>query len=305
MSEITPRQSLVVKLLTIICFSSVSLISQVTAHEHLSSQADKTKSSRTLAHYLGNEGVMVSGDKVKVLFDPFFHNHYDSFTLVPETIRQRIFSNQAPYNDIDAIFVSHIHGDHFDAGDTVKYLLNHKKVRLFVPAQGIDKLEAIEGFSQVSTQIEAVELNYNDKPVKIDMKEFQVEAVFIPHSGWPNTKDVQNIVYRVKANNEFTVMHFGDADSNPDFYTRYSGYWQSEKTQLSFIPFWLGLKAEGKKVINEIINTDKSIGVHVPAKGHPALPDSGLDYFSKPGETREVTVGKEQAGEKGRAISDR
>ena len=46
-----------------------------------------------------------------------------------------------------------------------------------------------------------------------------VEAVRIPHSGWPDHRaDVENIVFRVTLDKETTVMHFGDADV--DLFTR-------------------------------------------------------------------------------------
>ena len=35
------------------------------------------------ATYLGNEAVMVSLDDTKIIFDPFFHNNFGVYQLVP------------------------------------------------------------------------------------------------------------------------------------------------------------------------------------------------------------------------------
>ncbi|MCW8878965.1 MAG: MBL fold metallo-hydrolase [Kangiellaceae bacterium] len=238
------------------------------------------------AIYLGNEGVLVVGKETKIFFDPFFHNHYGSYTLVPEKMRNNIFSGTEPFNDIDAIFVSHIHGDHFDAKDTVKYSKLFPKTRLFVPSQAIQTLREINGFENVSSQVIPIKLQFGDQPVEFKFDAFGVEAVFIPHAGWPRTKDVQNIVYRVSAKQSFTVAHFGDADSNPEFYMTHKQHWQKIATDLAFVPFWLGLSDQGISVISEIINSKKNIGVHVPTKVPQTLEKSSLDYFAKPGESR-------------------
>lgn len=108
----------------------------------LGSFCDETRSHEftSQATYLGNEGVMVNNEGVKILFDPFFHNSYGHYTLVPDQIRKAIFANEAPYNDIKALFISHAHEDHFDKNDVLAYLLANKKVKLVAPGQAVNML---------------------------------------------------------------------------------------------------------------------------------------------------------------------
>ena len=70
--------------------------------------------------YLGNEAVMIESGSHKILFDPFFHNDYNTYQLVPEAIRNAIFNGEKPYDAIDIVFISHAHEDHFSAKDMLK-----------------------------------------------------------------------------------------------------------------------------------------------------------------------------------------
>ncbi len=63
---------------------------------------------------------MVEDGGTKILFDPFFHNNYVHYTLVPEPMRQSIFNNEPPFDDISAVFISHADEDHFDSNDVLK-----------------------------------------------------------------------------------------------------------------------------------------------------------------------------------------
>ncbi len=65
------------------------------------------------AHYLANAGVMIARGETKILFDPFFRNDYGQYDLVPEEMEAALFAGTLPWDGIDAIFISHHHGDHY------------------------------------------------------------------------------------------------------------------------------------------------------------------------------------------------
>ena len=240
-------------------------------------------------HFLGNAGVMIVGKSNKVLFDPFFHNHYGQYTLVPETIRQKIFNSEAPYNDIDAIFISHIHDDHFDAKDLTRYLNLNPSAKLYVPAEARRQLDKQKNYAKVDSRITYVDINLGQEAVTFLTPSLTVDAVFIPHAGWPKMS-VQNIVFRVASHNDFTVMHLGDVGSKNVYFETHTVHWQKRKTHLALVPFWLGLSQPGYRIIDQLINADNALGVHVPEAGHPALGESGLDHFIKPGDSRFIVT---------------
>src|SRR5688500_3375071 len=87
---------------------------------------------RAEAKYLGNEGVLVARGDTKVLFDAFYAESFDGrYTLVPTPLEQAMMAGQAPFDGVDAIFISHIHPDHFNSRKTIAYMRAHPDVQLY------------------------------------------------------------------------------------------------------------------------------------------------------------------------------
>ncbi|MDT0596374.1 MBL fold metallo-hydrolase [Glaciecola petra] len=254
------------------------------------------KAHEPSATYLANESVLVTNGNSKVLFDPFFHNNYGQYQLVPAETLKKVFAGQAPFDDIDAIVISHAHGDHFAADEVLRYLSLYPKTKLVAPQQAIDELRALTGADKVSSQLYEVKLAFNQAPQQIELGEMVFEGVRIPHAGWPGRADIENIVFRVtlsnteadKKNENITVMHMGDADANDDHYLPFKAHWQSRETDLAFPPYWFFYQLEGNYILDELINAKQHVGVHVPMQVPKRLKETGKDYFSKSGEQRTI-----------------
>ncbi|WP_412972141.1 MBL fold metallo-hydrolase [Glaciecola sp. MF2-115] len=262
------------------------------AHNYKEPLQQKTPATAT---YLANEGILISTDKVKVLFDPFFHNDYNIYQLVPDETLKAIMNNETPYNDISAIFVSHAHGDHFAEQDMLDYMLKHSAVELVAPAQAITEMQELSGFEKVKSRITKIELAYEEAPISFSVNDIKVDAVRIPHAGWPGRADVSNIVYRVRLphemdgnKDELTFIHMGDADPNDKHFRPLRTFWEAQKTTVAFPPYWFFLTNTGNYILDYRINAEKSVGVHVPKQVPVPLLQSGKPYFSKPGEVMEI-----------------
>ncbi|MDO6447242.1 MBL fold metallo-hydrolase [Colwellia sp. 1_MG-2023] len=249
--------------------------------------------------YLGNEALFIHVANSKLLFDPFFHDNIQIYRLVPETIKTNIFNGKAPFNDIDLILISHAHRDHFAVDEVVNYLLRFEKTKLVAPQQAIDKINAHlnklnKPFAQ--ERLIPVKLNFGDQPWQLAIGNFIIDAVRIPHAGWPSRADVENMVFRVtlnhastgSANTSATVMHMGDADPDDAHFLPYKRFWQQKKTDVNFPPYWFLFSAEGRDILDSIIGAKANIGVHVPMEVPKQLQKSGRDYFSTPGEIKSL-----------------
>ena len=137
--------------------------------------------------YLANEGVAVFHEETTLLFDPLFRTDYGIYTLVPEKVREAMFSGSAPFEKITAVFVSHYHDDHFDPGDMLTLLRNHAQTRLYAPRQAIDAMRTVAATSDkaVFDRTVAIDLAYKDEPQSFRHAGILVEAFFVPHAGWP------------------------------------------------------------------------------------------------------------------------
>lgn len=257
--------------------------------QHFSSQSAILPDEVT---YLGNEGLMVRSGKHKLLFDPFFHNAFGSLQLVPEPIVKAIMAGQSPYDEIEAIFVSHAHEDHFSALDIKNFLHTHAKTKLIAPKQAVDELMKLPDTGGLMSQVIAVDLSYGVAPWQLTMGDLWIEAVRIPHIGWPRSEraKVENLVFRISIGSKITLMHLGDADPNLIHFIPFTAHWQKQLTNTAFPPFWFFLSANGNQILDHQINATQAIGIHVPVDVPTELRSSGKIYFSQPAEHRSLRI---------------
>jgi L-ascorbate metabolism protein UlaG (beta-lactamase superfamily) len=242
--------------------------------------------------YLGNTGLMVGHQQTQVLFDPFFHQHFDQYQLVPDDIRKALFSGSGPYAGIEVILISHAHGDHFDAGDLLLYLTTFPETQLVAPAQAIHALETSDGYAGIKAQVHAIELAYGDQPVSLQLGQVSIDAVRIPHAGWPGRAHVSNLVYRVSLNDVVTVMHMGDADPDDEHFKPLAKHWRAKWTDQAYPPYWFMLSPDGRQILEHRIQAHSAIGVHVPVEVPASLQQSGAEYFHQPGNSQVVPTGQ-------------
>jgi L-ascorbate metabolism protein UlaG (beta-lactamase superfamily) len=243
------------------------------------------------ATYVANEAVLITAGDKKVLFDPFFHQAFGTYQLVPKETKQAIFAGQAPFDGITVIVISHAHADHFAADEVLTYLQKYPSTQLVAPEQAVTELMALAGAKQIQPQVTSVKLAFKQTPKTFAVAGLTFDAVRIPHAGWPGRAEVENLVFRVTVDHEnspITLMHMGDADPDDQHYLPFKQHWQSRLTDTAFPPYWFYLSAEGRDILKDILNIKESVGIHVPLEVPNTLKNSGEDYFSKPGESRTI-----------------
>lgn len=249
------------------------------------------------AHYIANMGAMIERGGTRVLFDPLFKNDFDTYDPVPAEVEAALLAGTPPWDDIDAVFVSHYHGDHFDPATLLALLRAQSAVELFAPEQAAAAIrELVDGQDPVLERINGLALANSEAATDIKLGSLLIEAVRIPHGGWPNRHShVENLVFRVTLDSETTVMHLGDADTGEEHFVATSSYWQERHTHFAMPPYWFFLNDEGRQIIDERIAADHTVGMHVPTE----VPDDpedrpdelkDVDLFTKPGEVRSISV---------------
>jgi L-ascorbate metabolism protein UlaG (beta-lactamase superfamily) len=246
--------------------------------------------------YLANEGVMVRHAETSILFDPLFNNSFGQYQLVPGDMRAAIMAGKAPYDNVDAVFISHYHDDHFSAADVLQLMKAQTGIHLYAPAQAVVAMREIAADSdeQLFERVTGLDLAYGDSPVSIRTENLTIDAAYVPHSGWPTARtDVQNIVFRVALDGSSTVMHMGDADARVVHFAADEEYWEEEQVDLALPPYWFFGSDDGREILESRINIRHSIGIHVPDKySNPENVPAGLsnyDIFTRPGEGRRFT----------------
>lgn len=265
-----------------VLFIALTLLTSAQAHDD------------AVAHYLANEGLMVAHGDTKILFDPLFRESYGQYRLVPDAMRAALFEGSAPWDGIDAVFISHYHDDHFAPDEMLILMRQQPQLLLFAPRQAVAAMRKFDDDESLFERVTAVNLAYRDAPVSYTRPGLLIEAVRIPHSGWPDRRtDVENIAWRVTLDDGPTVLHLGDADTRDAHFANDPEYWRQRYPDMAFPPYWFFLSNSGKDVLTTRIRAGHAVGVHVPVsvpqqenKRDPAL--QGVDLFTTPGETRMI-----------------
>ena len=243
------------------------------------------------AKYLGNEGVLVSSGKTKILFDAFYAESFaGQYTLVPSALEAAMMEGKAPFDGVDAIFISHIHPDHFSSRKTIAYLRAHPNVRLYAGIDVVGAIRAADASSDpLMKRVMPIHVSAGETPATFSVEGLEIEAFAIPHSG---EGPVPHYAFRVSLDRLATVMHLGDADADERHYVPYQADFDRKRTNVAFAPAWMLTDASGRKVLEQRIRAAKVVGIHVEtaARKNPdqARKDANGDLFLEPGETRPI-----------------
>ena len=245
----------------------------------------------TNAQYIANEAVLVTHGETKIMFDPL---PLSGFGVYPETSAEdvaKMMKGEGEYEGVTAVFISHAHRDHFSAIAMISYLTANPEVRLVAPQQALDMMEADANWdASLQARMTILDMEAGDTAEAITIGEITAAAVRIPHAGWPAPAraSIQNMVYRVTLGDGATVIHMGDADPRRQHFIPHKDHWAEQRTDTAFPPYWFLTSLQGRNILEDDMNVEKSIGIHVPLKIPADLKESGQDYFSVSGETREI-----------------
>lgn len=259
------------------------------AHPVAADAGDDHAVQAAAAQYIANAGVIVTSGETKILFDPLFRVGFNNYLVPTDETFAAMMAGEAPYDGVDVVFISHAHGDHFSSEDANAFLAAHPEVRLVAPAQAIHAMKSVDAWDDAyQSRITSIVLERGDPAFELNWPGIDVFAVRIPHAGWPSRAEVQNLVYRVSLDEDATVMHMGDADVNDDHYAPYAADWSAKKTNTAFPPYWFFLVPGGVEILKDRLNVEHAIGVHVPVNVPDDLKATGEDFFSQPGDIRQI-----------------
>ena len=248
------------------------------------------------ATYLANAGVLVSVCGEKVLFDAFYEDSYGRYALVPDETREALLAGRPPYDDVSALFISHVHGDHFSPAPALAYLRAWPDVRLYGSRQVADALTKAAGpDDEVLERVVAFGLQPGAAPGTASHDALSIDVVAIPHAGGERMADIDNLVFRVSLGQAATVMHLGDAVADETAFAVSQAYWDARRSDMVFPPFWFLSDAVGRRILEDTVRAAAAVGVHVPAaaigQGDGWREEVNGDLFTDPGETR--TIGQD------------
>jgi L-ascorbate metabolism protein UlaG (beta-lactamase superfamily) len=120
--------------------------------------------------FLANCGFLYEKDNSKVLIDPFGTEYGNFFYLPSEETKMNLVNGNIPFNKIDLLLITHIHGDHFNVKLTESFLLKNSKAKMICPLQVYKQMkDSCGSFAKIESQIISPNLTMNEsKNIKIN-----------------------------------------------------------------------------------------------------------------------------------------
>ena len=90
--------------------------------------------------YVANEGVLISSREKRILIDGLHREYGRDYAFLPDKEREKIEAAKPPFDNIDLILVSHMHGDHFHPESVGLHLKHDAKAMLVSSQQVVDEV---------------------------------------------------------------------------------------------------------------------------------------------------------------------
>jgi len=206
--------------------------------------------------YIANAGVLLSSGDTRVLIDGLFRP-YDNYPALPLPHREQLESGTAPFDGIDLILVSHIHGDHFDAEAVVRYLLASPGTELISSDQVVDELRQTPEFAAIADRVRGVSPTLGER-VPVTAAGIQIDVLGVGH-GSGRHREIQNLGHVVTLGGR-TFLHVGDADPTSGILERFN--LATNGIDVAFLPAWF--LTESPDLVHDDIRPRHVAAVHMP-----------------------------------------
>jgi L-ascorbate metabolism protein UlaG (beta-lactamase superfamily) len=174
--------------------------------------------------YIANCGFLYESQSSKIMIDPFGAEFEDFFFLPSSDTRTKIETGIEPFDKVDLVLITHIHGDHFNPFLAEKFLLNNKNTKLICPPQVFKGIkDSCINFKQIESQIISPLLSMNDLET-VNINGIKVTAVRMQHGtdrslqgikyeDYTDYEKTENFGYLIYVDNK-VIFHQGDGALN-------------------------------------------------------------------------------------------
>ena len=184
-------------------------------------QGSTTSNNGIKIIYIGNCGFLYEHLDKKVVIDPFGSDYGDYFHLPSKETKMKIIKGELPFQNIDILLITHIHGDHFNSHLTEKFLLENPNTIIICPPQVKKQMiDSCQNFKDIESQFVSPEIKIgeffdtkvNDIYIKgIRMQHGTMRSLEgINYSEYTEYEKTENFGYVIKLGKK-SIFHQGDA----------------------------------------------------------------------------------------------
>ncbi len=161
--------------------------------------------------YIANEGVLISSKDKRVLIDGLHRRYEDSYAYLPDSEREKIETARPPFDQIDLLLTSHMHGDHFHPESVGRYLKSSVKTIFATSDQVAGEVAAkFSDYLAIKDRITSIAYSFKERQTKT-LAGIDVEFLSVGH-GTDRHAGIQNLGH-VFTLGGTKFLHLGDAIS--------------------------------------------------------------------------------------------
>ena len=209
--------------------------------------------------YIANEGVLISSAGKRVLIDGLHRRYADAYAYLPDAEREKMETARPPFDKIDLVLVSHMHGDHFHAESVGRYLTSDTR-SVFASSQQVVDLVAKEfaGYEAIKSRISPVHYQLKSRQTK-KLAGIDVEFLGVGH-GSGRHASIQNLGHVISLGGK-KFLHIGDAEISPEIFDAFDV--EQQAIDVALLPYWFLINKEGQDLIERHIKPKQIFALHV------------------------------------------
>ncbi len=254
----------------------------------------KQKKDAVEVTYIANAGFMVASGGKKVMFDALNKNPWN-YRNTPDDIFAKIVKDEAPYNGISALMISHPHDDHYNTEMVRDLLLKNKNIKLLSSVLTEKRLteELGENYPDIEQKLVTADPEWGSfEKIKIDG--IDIKVITVDHTDKPGRK-YKTISFVVDLNGT-NILYVGDLwpPRNIEYFKEYA--LQKKSIDIAFVDCYFLQSPEGREIMENFIKPENIVVTHMRPRDiekdsrgiRQHYPEALI--FEKPGEKKTVIV---------------
>jgi L-ascorbate metabolism protein UlaG (beta-lactamase superfamily) len=206
--------------------------------------------------YVANEGFMIAGGGKRILIDALFRESDGNYAAPSPATRESMENARELFADVDAVFATHVHYDHFDAQAVRKHLAHNPRALFFSTPQVADALRAAGELHGIEARVVAA-LPPEGERFAGEHPSLDVQLLNLHHG---RSQPTENLGVLVEIAGK-RVLHIGDSEAEAAVFEKYGV--AEDAIDVAFLPFWYLLDEDHKRTVREHIKPRHIVVMHI------------------------------------------
>ena len=225
--------------------------------------------------FLANMGVMLTSAGTTVLIDGLFGEGLRGYGVVTPQRRAQLQRAAPPFDSVDVVLATHVHGDHFDPAAVLQFLRANPRATFVASTQAAGRLRDTDSVAwrAVAARVVPVEPAKGQARRVGSTPGVTIEALGLPHGRTRNP--ATNVGFLIQLGGR-RILHPGDAEFAASDVARLG--LAGRRVDVALLPQWYLTSSAQRAVVRQLRPT-MIIALHVaPDEREEFLRDTRKDF---------------------------